>query len=234
MSCSNVDRFIKGAPDWRAFFSSQHLLWAVVFSSLLHAALLSFLLPTRPTALHQARQDIAVRLVYSANQLLKPAPAVAKTIPAVRESMASGAGNGATPVNASTGRRAIWAFQGAGTSPNQQALYQAQQQRQLQLAHQAENQAARGKYESQLIEALKKIQLHAPCQLALSASRKAQLKCDASRDLTTISAVLARSGNPPSAFGDASWLALNLTPAAGGDLKIASEWTLRKFSIAQN
>jgi hypothetical protein len=116
------------------------------------------------------------------------------------------------------GRRSLWSFQSNTTAPDPQAQYQAEMRRQSLAAMQAQRQAARGKYEVQLIAALGDMQLQASCRLTLSSSGAVTSQCDDEQDHKIVAAVLDRSGNAPAVLGDANALVIELTPQFNGGL----------------
>ncbi len=152
-----------------------------------------------------------------------PAKAVAKSPPSTAsDSPAPVAGIAFPQPSAMRGRRPLWSFQQGPAVQDEQALYQAQMQRQAQLAMQTASQAAREKFEAQLMITLREMQLSAACQLVLPASDAVRLHCDEEQDANNLRAVLKQYTNPPVVLGDATWFVIDLTPLPTGGAEVNS------------
>jgi hypothetical protein len=152
-----------------------------------------------------------------------PAKAVAKYPPSTAsDSPAPVAGIAFPQPSAMRGRRPLWSFQQGPAVQDGQVLYQAQMQRQAQLAMQTASQAARGKFEAQLMIALRELQLSAACQLVIPATGAVRLHCDEEQDANNLRAVLKQYANPPIVLGDATWFVINMTPLPTGGTEVNS------------
>lgn len=100
--------------------------------------------------------------------------------------------------------------------PDEQARRQAQMQREAQLAMQTERNAARGKFEAQLMTALSSVQLSSPCRVIIPPAAAIQLHCQHDSDANSVRAVLDQFVNAPPAQTEATWVAIDLTPRESG------------------
>ncbi len=110
------------------------------------------------------------------------------------------------------GRRRLWAFDAGTSAPDEQALRQAQMQRETQLAMQTAREADRKKFDAQLAAALTDVPLNSACRIVIPPASAARLHCLDDRDIDSVAAVLARFGSAPLAQADTMWIAIDIAP----------------------
>jgi hypothetical protein len=120
------------------------------------------------------------------------------------------------------GRRRFWSFPQAAQIPNEQALRQAQMQREAALAMQAGLAAEREKFEARLLVNLQEVQLSSTCRVMISVAKAARLHCEQERDTNSVRTVLDQTGIMPGVQGDGTWLVIDLTPRASGGAQAVS------------
>lgn len=108
------------------------------------------------------------------------------------------------------GRRQFWSFPGGGMV-NAQAGYQAQAQRQIGPAIQAQARMARTQYEAYLKSALADLALKSYCKVTLPVGSAPLVHCGSEHDSRQIHGVIGRFGGVPLIPGDNSPLEIEIS-----------------------
>jgi hypothetical protein len=110
------------------------------------------------------------------------------------------------------GRHHLWSVQQEGMMPDEQARFQANRQREAQLALQAAQIAEREKSEAQLMRALSDVQLSSLCRVIIPSAKPARIHCENDLDVYAVRTVVNKIGVAPVVPADASALIIDLAP----------------------